>query len=230
MQLLEGRVDVMCLPIGDNYTMGIEDAVRAVAFVKPRVAIPMHWGTFPVIETDPQQFKTRSRRPGGGRRPPARPDIQLLRSLCWPSRSSRERPRSSSSAPARGARHAPCRSRSSAKRAADVLPAGALRRDPPRPPGGAGVRGDAPLHRAVAQEPPRGPRALSPGFVHHEVQPQGERGHGAAARVRRAAPVRARRGVPGRAAADARRWASGSRRSAAWTRSPCSPRPARRAR
>jgi L-ascorbate metabolism protein UlaG (beta-lactamase superfamily) len=57
MQLLEGRVDVMCLPIGDNYTMGIEDAARAVGFVKPKVAIPMHWGTFPVIDTDPQQFQ-----------------------------------------------------------------------------------------------------------------------------------------------------------------------------
>lgn len=57
MQLLEGRVDVMLVPIGDNFTMGIEDAARAVAFVKPAVAIPMHWGTFPVIEADPQAFK-----------------------------------------------------------------------------------------------------------------------------------------------------------------------------
>ncbi len=57
MQLLQGRVDVMLVPIGDNYTMGVEDAARAVAFVKPKVAIPMHWGTFPVIETDPQAFK-----------------------------------------------------------------------------------------------------------------------------------------------------------------------------
>ena len=57
MQLLEGRVDVMLVPIGDNFTMGIEDAVRAVSFVKPKVAIPMHWGTFPVIEADPHAFK-----------------------------------------------------------------------------------------------------------------------------------------------------------------------------
>jgi L-ascorbate metabolism protein UlaG (beta-lactamase superfamily) len=57
MQLLEGRVDVMLVPIGDNFTMGIEDAARAVAFVKPAVAIPMHWDTFPVIEADPQAFK-----------------------------------------------------------------------------------------------------------------------------------------------------------------------------
>jgi L-ascorbate metabolism protein UlaG (beta-lactamase superfamily) len=47
----------MLVPIGDNFTMGIEDAARAVSFVKPRVAIPMHWGTFPVIEADPQAFK-----------------------------------------------------------------------------------------------------------------------------------------------------------------------------
>jgi len=56
MQLLEGRVDVMLVPIGDNFTMGTEDAVRAVSFVKPKVAIPMHWGTFPVLEQDPQAF------------------------------------------------------------------------------------------------------------------------------------------------------------------------------
>lgn len=57
MQLLAGRVDVMLVPIGDNYTMGIEDAVRAVEFVKPKVAIPMHYGTFPVIQADPEEFE-----------------------------------------------------------------------------------------------------------------------------------------------------------------------------
>jgi L-ascorbate metabolism protein UlaG (beta-lactamase superfamily) len=56
MRLLEGRVDVMCLPIGDNYTMGPEDAARAVEFVKPKVAVPMHYGTFPVIDVDPLRF------------------------------------------------------------------------------------------------------------------------------------------------------------------------------
>ncbi len=57
MQLLAGRVDVMLVAIGDNYTMGIEDAVRAVAFVQPRVAIPMHYNTFEVIRADPEAFK-----------------------------------------------------------------------------------------------------------------------------------------------------------------------------
>ncbi len=57
MQLLSGRVDTMLVPIGDNYTMGIEDAVRAVEFVRPRTVIPMHYNTFDVIRADPGQFK-----------------------------------------------------------------------------------------------------------------------------------------------------------------------------
>ena len=57
MQLLQGRVDVMLVPIGDNYTMGIEDAVRAVELVKPATVIPMHYNTWDVIQADPEQFK-----------------------------------------------------------------------------------------------------------------------------------------------------------------------------
>ena len=50
-------VDYMLLPIGDNYTMGIKDAVKAVELTNPKVAIPMHFNTFPVIKSDPEQFK-----------------------------------------------------------------------------------------------------------------------------------------------------------------------------
>jgi L-ascorbate metabolism protein UlaG (beta-lactamase superfamily) len=57
MQLLEGAVDVMLVPIGDNYTMGIDDAARAVAFVQPRVVIPMHYNTWDLIAADPEQFR-----------------------------------------------------------------------------------------------------------------------------------------------------------------------------
>jgi len=56
MQLLEGRVDVMCAAIGDNYTMGPEDAARAVAMVRPRTVIPMHFGTFPVLVPTADDF------------------------------------------------------------------------------------------------------------------------------------------------------------------------------
>jgi L-ascorbate metabolism protein UlaG (beta-lactamase superfamily) len=52
-------IDCMCLPIGDNFTMGIDDAVRAVGFVRPALAIPMHYNTFPVIAADPREFESK---------------------------------------------------------------------------------------------------------------------------------------------------------------------------
>lgn len=50
-------LDYMLVPIGDNFTMGITDAVKAVELARPKTAIPMHYNTFPVIEADPQKFK-----------------------------------------------------------------------------------------------------------------------------------------------------------------------------
>jgi len=52
-------LDYMVLPIGDNFTMGITDAVKAVELARPKTAIPMHYNTFPVIEADPQEFRTK---------------------------------------------------------------------------------------------------------------------------------------------------------------------------
>jgi len=53
------KIDYMLLPIGDNFTMGIHDAVRAVEFVNPGVAIPMHYNTYHIIAADPNEFKER---------------------------------------------------------------------------------------------------------------------------------------------------------------------------
>ncbi|MDX1702067.1 MAG: metal-dependent hydrolase, partial [Melioribacteraceae bacterium] len=50
-------IDYMLLPIGDNFTMGIADAVKAAELTQPKVAIPMHYNTYPVIEADPNEFK-----------------------------------------------------------------------------------------------------------------------------------------------------------------------------
>ncbi len=50
-------IDYMLTPIGDNFTMGIDDAVKACEFVRPKTVIPMHYNTFPVIECDPLEFK-----------------------------------------------------------------------------------------------------------------------------------------------------------------------------
>jgi L-ascorbate metabolism protein UlaG (beta-lactamase superfamily) len=57
MQLLKGQVDLALLPIGDNYTMGPADAVRAVGFIEPKTVVPIHYNTFPPIAQDPEAFK-----------------------------------------------------------------------------------------------------------------------------------------------------------------------------
>jgi L-ascorbate metabolism protein UlaG (beta-lactamase superfamily) len=59
MQLI-GRlhpIDLALLPIGDNFTMGPEDALEAVKLIKPNIVIPMHYNTWPLIAQDPQEFK-----------------------------------------------------------------------------------------------------------------------------------------------------------------------------
>ena len=49
-------IDLAFLPIGDNFTMGIDDAVKAVEFLKPKKVVPVHYNTFPLIEQDPEEF------------------------------------------------------------------------------------------------------------------------------------------------------------------------------
>ncbi|HBG47856.1 MAG TPA: metal-dependent hydrolase [Deltaproteobacteria bacterium] len=50
-------IDCALLPIGDNFTMGIEDAIRAVGFLKPAAVVPMHYNTFDMIRQDPEIFR-----------------------------------------------------------------------------------------------------------------------------------------------------------------------------
>lgn len=53
MQLIgEEGIDVAILPIGDNFTMGPEDSIKATRFLKPSVVIPAHYNTWPLIEQD----------------------------------------------------------------------------------------------------------------------------------------------------------------------------------
>jgi L-ascorbate metabolism protein UlaG (beta-lactamase superfamily) len=52
-------IDVAVLPIGDNFTMGVEDAVKATEFLRPKMVIPMHYKTFDVIDVEPQEFVDR---------------------------------------------------------------------------------------------------------------------------------------------------------------------------
>ena len=59
MKLIAQRsdIDVALLPIGGHYTMDRRDAVVAAEFVGAGTVIPMHFNTFPAIETDAGAFK-----------------------------------------------------------------------------------------------------------------------------------------------------------------------------
>jgi L-ascorbate metabolism protein UlaG (beta-lactamase superfamily) len=60
MRLIAERtpVDVALVPIGGHYTMDRHDAVAAVDLIRPQVVIPMHYNTFPAIETDAGAFQS----------------------------------------------------------------------------------------------------------------------------------------------------------------------------
>ncbi|MBI5402791.1 MAG: metal-dependent hydrolase [Ignavibacteriae bacterium] len=51
------KIDLAFLPIGDNFTMGIDDAVKAAEFVNAGVVVPIHYNTFDIINANPEDFK-----------------------------------------------------------------------------------------------------------------------------------------------------------------------------
>ena len=54
MQLIgDEGIDLAVIPIGDNFTMGPEDALRAVKFLRPKVVIPIHYNTWELIAQNP---------------------------------------------------------------------------------------------------------------------------------------------------------------------------------
>lgn len=61
MQLI-GRagLDLAMIPIGDNFTMGPDDALLALDFLKAKLAVPMHYNTWPPIAQDAAQFSARA--------------------------------------------------------------------------------------------------------------------------------------------------------------------------
>ncbi|MDM5315576.1 metal-dependent hydrolase [Fictibacillus sp. b24] len=48
------KPDAAFLPIGDNFTMGPEDALIAAKWIGADITVPIHFNTFPVIEQDPE--------------------------------------------------------------------------------------------------------------------------------------------------------------------------------
>ena len=66
----EEGVDLALLPIGDNYTMGPDDAVRAVKLLAPKRVVPIHYNTFDLIRQDPRAWAEQV-----GRQTPAEPIV-----------------------------------------------------------------------------------------------------------------------------------------------------------
>ncbi len=61
MKLLAESFDIdhAILPLGDNFTMGVDDAIKAAEFVNCKSVIGMHYNTFPAIEIDLEEAKAK---------------------------------------------------------------------------------------------------------------------------------------------------------------------------
>ena len=58
----EEGLDLAILPIGDNYTMGPDDAVRAVKMLEPKKVVPIHYNTWDIIAQDAGAWANRIRK------------------------------------------------------------------------------------------------------------------------------------------------------------------------
>jgi L-ascorbate metabolism protein UlaG (beta-lactamase superfamily) len=76
-----GRVDLMLVCIGDRFTMGPRGAAQAVRLVKPSVAVPMHFGTFPLLTGTPEAFHAELKKAGAKA---ALKVMQVGDTLDWP--------------------------------------------------------------------------------------------------------------------------------------------------
>ncbi len=61
----EEGIDLALLPIGDNFTMGPDDAVRAVKLITPRKVVPIHYNTWAPIAQDAEAWARRVRQETG---------------------------------------------------------------------------------------------------------------------------------------------------------------------
>jgi L-ascorbate metabolism protein UlaG (beta-lactamase superfamily) len=63
----EEGIDLAILPIGDNFTMGPDDALRAVRFVQPKKVLPIHYNTWDLISQDAGAWAARVRQETGAK-------------------------------------------------------------------------------------------------------------------------------------------------------------------
>ncbi len=63
----EEGLDLAAVPIGDNFTMGPDDALRAVKLLEPKHVIPMHYSTWELIAQDADAWASRVHAETGAR-------------------------------------------------------------------------------------------------------------------------------------------------------------------
>lgn len=61
MRMYAHGVDLAVLPIGDLYTMGIDDSIRAIQLIEPDAVLPAHYNTMPMINQDADAWADRVR-------------------------------------------------------------------------------------------------------------------------------------------------------------------------
>jgi len=50
------NIDLALIPVGGNFTMDVEDAAYALDLIRPKLAIPIHYNTFPTISCNPERL------------------------------------------------------------------------------------------------------------------------------------------------------------------------------
>lgn len=63
---LTNSIDLALLPIGDNFTMGPNEAMQSLELLHPRAVVPIHYNTFPMIQQDVYAFADRVSQRGVG--------------------------------------------------------------------------------------------------------------------------------------------------------------------
>ncbi len=53
-------IDVALLPIGGHFTMDVKQALKALELIKPKLAIPIHYNTWPLIQANAKEFKEKA--------------------------------------------------------------------------------------------------------------------------------------------------------------------------
>ncbi|BFI73505.1 metal-dependent hydrolase [Nanoarchaeota archaeon] len=56
-----GNIDLALLPIGGHYTMDVNQTLIAIEYLKPKKVIPMHYNTWNVIKSNPNELKEKAK-------------------------------------------------------------------------------------------------------------------------------------------------------------------------